>query len=175
MKLGHARPYPRRLNRKQCPACKKRIAIRTDGRLRKHNAADLAVALNNLADWYEQVPGGGTLIFKPELARKVLDGSKTMTRRAGIRTYTVGREYAVQPGRGKFHVGHVTILSSHSERLRQITNRDALAEGFKDVSDFMEGWMRINGVWNPEAPVMAYRLGAVEVRECCAELREVGL
>lgn len=50
-------------------------------------------------------PPGPPVIFRPELARKIIRGEKTMTRRPikpGETTcrYRPGRDYAVQPGRG---------------------------------------------------------------------------
>ena len=40
------------------------------------------------------------MIFKPELLAKVLDGTKTMTRRRLPCRYKVDRWYKAQPGRG---------------------------------------------------------------------------
>ena len=110
------------------------------------------------------------MIFKPELARKVVDGSKTMTRRKLPCHYGVGRWYKVQPGRGKFHVCHVLTGGVRDERLGDITLGDAWAEGFKRVSDFVDYWMQINKVWNPNERVAVISWSGVEVRECCAEL-----
>ena len=110
------------------------------------------------------------MIFKPELARKVVDGSKTMTRRRGDVSYSPERWYKVQPGRGKFHVCHVFVTSVREERLGDITLGDACAEGFQRVSDFIDYWMKLNRTWSPNELVAVIAWSKREVRECCAEL-----
>lgn len=75
------------------------------------------------------------MIFGSELLPKVLDGSKTMTRRpvesGGIACrYAPGRDYAVQPGRGKKAVARIKVTEVRRERWRDITEADAGREGF---------------------------------------------
>jgi uncharacterized protein YhfF len=104
------------------------------------------------------------LIFKPGLVEKILTGKKTMTRRpvkAGenvcLRSarsprapryvpeagqYVVGREYAVQKGRGGHEVARIKITGVRIERLGDITHDDAVAEGFKRTTDFFDYWER---------------------------------
>lgn len=43
--------------------------------------------------------------------------------------WQVGRTYAVQPGRGKKAVGRIRLLEIRQERLQDISEEDALAEG----------------------------------------------
>jgi hypothetical protein len=69
------------------------------------------------------------MIFGPQLLPLVLDGSKTQTRRSSDR-YSVGHTYAVQPGRGKRAVAQIKVLSTRPERLLDISEQDARAEGF---------------------------------------------
>lgn len=70
------------------------------------------------------------MIFGRSLLPLVLDGTKTQTRRRSDR-YRPGRTYAVQPGRGKRAIGRIRVLDVRPERLMDITEDDARAEGFK--------------------------------------------
>lgn len=90
------------------------------------------------------------MIFKPELAQKVLKGEKTQTRRlvrpgevlvyfddkkivlSGEPTRTkwvVGQTYAIQPGRTKAAIGRFKLLDIRRERVQDISEGDAIAEG----------------------------------------------
>lgn len=85
------------------------------------------------------------MIFKPELCAKVLDGSKTVTRRPlnGPCLYQVGKDYAVQPGRGKHAVGRILIEDIDYQALGHICtlgDKEARREGFEHVGEFMAYW-----------------------------------
>lgn len=94
------------------------------------------------------------MLFTPENAKKVLSGQKTQTRRPCQETdqavlvdgkideviavfndihkrrkWKVGNVYAVQPGRGKKAIGHIKLLSIRQERVNEISEEDAKAEG----------------------------------------------
>ena len=95
------------------------------------------------------------MIFSPELAEKVLTARKTVTRRRtnhrngrSIR-YVVGGVYAVQPGRGKRHLGHISVKSVSFEPLGAITSTEAQAEGFGGMLGFITYWMKLHGSYNP--------------------------
>ncbi|MBL8162442.1 MAG: hypothetical protein JNJ61_10690 [Anaerolineae bacterium] len=112
--------------------------------------------------------------FKPELIERILAGEKTQTRRVvkpnerligfmpGTRfancvaimrdqhphsiKWQIGRDYSLQPGRGKIGVGtriRVTDLRL-DEDVRQISEADARAEGFRNREEFLETWIAIN-------------------------------
>lgn len=94
------------------------------------------------------------MIFKPLLLTKVLDGSKTMTRRsASGRTYHIGRDYAVQPGRGKHAVARILVTSRREEFLGDIVYREARREGFQDIDAFHDYWCQLYGDFNPNERV----------------------
>lgn len=89
------------------------------------------------------------MLFKPELATKVLAGEKTQTRRVknlgehlgdiwgggkavfrsdGRVKWLVGRTYVVQTGRGKPGIGRLRLLDIRKELLQDISEEDAKAE-----------------------------------------------
>jgi hypothetical protein len=105
------------------------------------------------------------VIFAPEMLAKVLSGEKTVTRRPnhnGECSYVPGRVYAVQPGRGEKAVAHIEIVDVWQERLADITEADAVREGFRDCQEFFAYWRRLYGgprlfthVWRIEFSLQA--------------------
>ena len=98
------------------------------------------------------------MIFSPELLPKVLDGTKTVTRRrvpldGGDSPYRPGRTYAVQPGRGQRAVARIRILSVRREAFSDITAEEARREGFKDASAMRMWWTQRYGPEGYGAPV----------------------
>jgi len=95
--------------------------------------------------------------FKPELCAKILDGTKTVTRRpidGKTRIYKVGGEYAVCPGRGKHQVARMMVLDMRAESIGDITDGEAVLEGFADREAFVAYWRKLYcGEWDPGLPV----------------------
>lgn len=81
------------------------------------------------------------MIFSSPLFDLVLAGRKTQTRRTLVEgkacRYKVGRTYPVQRTRTSKSSGRILILATHEERLRQITDDDAIAEGFSSRAEFL--------------------------------------
>lgn len=98
------------------------------------------------------------MIFSGDLCQKVLDGTKTVTRRpfkGGIECrYVEGKTYAVQPKRGYASVGRFRVLSVRREALSELTETEAVAEGFANSAEFWATWARLypkrNGGIDPE-------------------------
>jgi uncharacterized protein YhfF len=96
------------------------------------------------------------MIFRPELAKKIRVGSKTMTRRQvkpGEMTcrYEPGKAYAVQPGRGKTATCRITVRDVRQERVGQITLKDAKREGFNTTTEFLDYWQALHAKgWAPQ-------------------------
>ena len=76
------------------------------------------------------------MIFKQVMVDQILAGDKTMTRRPVKDDlpcrYVVGNTYSVQPGRGMKGVARIRVLAVRRERWFEITEEDAMAEGFRD-------------------------------------------
>lgn len=101
------------------------------------------------------------MIFKEELARKIITGDKRATRRRMVPgkprspwyrhrcAYTEGQVFAVNPGRGKSRVAEAKVTKVYSQQLGRMTEKDAKLEGFKSLKHFREVWKEINKVWNP--------------------------
>lgn len=114
------------------------------------------------------------MIFRPDLAAKVMDGEKTVTRRIcsenerspwfkGGCKVVVGKDYAVCPGRGEHSIGRVLVLRVWKERLYlAFTDREARLEGFENARELRRAFASINGelaahthVWRIEFEVFA--------------------
>jgi hypothetical protein len=101
------------------------------------------------------------VIFRPELARLVLSGRKTETRRPvkgdAPARYRVGRTYAVQPGRTKPGIGRIRVTGVRREPLSAIDEEAARREGFPDRRAFFDYWRRLHGRVDPEREVWVIR------------------
>lgn len=118
------------------------------------------------------------MMFRPELAAKVLAGEKTVTRRATSDNpnspwwreacaLRPGRNYAVQPGRGKPGIGRVTVTAVRLARLGRLDDREAAAEGFADAQAFADTFAGLNGGnYDPTLMVWVIRLAPVWTRPC---------
>lgn len=93
------------------------------------------------------------MIFQPELAAKVLDGSKTVTRRKPGK-YRAGRSYSVQvpivdgpgKGRGGKQLARIGVLSVDTTPLHMVgVAGEAQREGFPDLSAFIDYWKGLYG------------------------------
>ena len=82
------------------------------------------------------------MIFKPELAKLVKQGRKTMTRRRVVPgvpcRYEPGKSYAVQPGRGQLSICRLTVTSVREEPWSAISIADARKEGFRTRTEFFD-------------------------------------
>lgn len=93
------------------------------------------------------------MIFRPELAKAILQRKKSQTRRiATAKTcrYRAGKSYAVQPGRGKTAVCRITITDVRLEALGAITLKDARKEGFVTTDEFRDYWASLYGRFDPD-------------------------
>jgi hypothetical protein len=126
--------------------------------------------------------------FQPELARKVMAGEKTVTRRLASdnprspwwreRTwYQPGNVFTVNPGRGKMNIGRARVKSARLIRLGVPGLDEARREGFATMAGFRQAFAAINGryhqdakVWRIEFEVVATASGEVLVDPRDAQL-----
>lgn len=97
------------------------------------------------------------MIFSGGLCEKVLNGSKTQTRRPvklastsaapDVKPcpYKVGQTYAVQPGRGQHALGRILVKKVDRVAVCVISTTDAIAEGFGSGVEFMDRWRAMYG------------------------------
>lgn len=121
------------------------------------------------------------MIFKGELAEKVMAGEKTVTRRL-VNTvnprshwwkdrclYRPGQIATVNPGRGVPNIGRIRILSVEQGVLGWLTDAEARAEGFADAETFERGFSAINGGYDPDLRVYVLRFEVFYDCETCED------
>ncbi len=111
--------------------------------------------------------------FQPHLARLVIAGKKTVTRRiassnprspwnaAGCKL-TIGRDYAICPGRGKPAIGRARVLSVRLIPLGRLSPDEARREGFDSIAAFEAAFTQINGSYDPQVMVWRVQLQRAE-------------
>lgn len=111
--------------------------------------------------------------FQPELAAKVMAGTKTVTRRACSDnprspwwrercSLHVHRDYAVCPGRGKVAIGRVRILTVGRQPLGvRLSQDEARREGFPYPEAFEEIWRAMHGGWDARTLVWRVEFEAI--------------
>jgi len=77
--------------------------------------------------------------FAPELAGKVMDGSKTVSRRRS--SYEPGSLCAIECEGER--LGTLAVTSVREERLGDVTSDDVALEGFDRASDFFNFWWSV--------------------------------
>ena len=84
------------------------------------------------------------MLFKRHLLHKVLDGSKVQTRRCASKMrYRVG---SIQPIKTTYYEkaqGHVQIKRRFEQRLADMTEEEAKAEGYENLEAFRKEWPQI--------------------------------
>jgi hypothetical protein len=96
------------------------------------------------------------MIFKRDLLKKVLKGEKTQTRRTHVLRLTVGRVYGIKTQYYEKTRGHILITARWNQRLGDMTEAEARAEGFSSLGAFRLRWAQINGTYDPNLIVTAY-------------------
>ena len=97
------------------------------------------------------------MIFSEDMLKAVLSGRKTCTTRPFSGKpenwkrppYSIGRSYAIQPGRGKKAVGRIIVTGTQEaawfDKLRAWGDRHAQMEGFDTFKQFEQKWRSLYG------------------------------
>lgn len=96
------------------------------------------------------------MMFKKELLDLVLSGRKTQTRRLHSRLLRVGHIYAIQVSRVESTGYYIKITNVYQQRLGDVSEDEAAKEGFDNLEEFKETWIRISGSWDSEMKVVVY-------------------
>lgn len=88
------------------------------------------------------------LLFKPEHVPLILNGTKTQTRRIWKRKRcNVGSVHLAKTEMlSKEYFAKLTILRVWQEKLGDISETDAIAEGYKNRDDYLNAFFKINKI-----------------------------
>ena len=92
------------------------------------------------------------MMFLPEYVDMIRDGRKTQTRRISRGRYKVGKDYAIQLGKGKKTVDDMRIVidavwTEFQVPRASISAEDAKAEGGHTPDEFEKGFKELNPAW----------------------------
>ena len=104
-------------------------------------------------------------LFKPELLEKILQGQKIQTRRIHAVRLREGHIYGIRCSRFEKSRAHIRILRATQQRLGDITLEEIQKEGFRNIWEFRDAWLKIYLRWNPDEIVTAYEFETVKERE----------
>ena len=95
------------------------------------------------------------MIFSEEHIEKIRNWTKTQTQRVNRGIYQVGKDYAVQPGKGERGIPNLRVVIDEVQREERffgapmpISFEDALAEGGYSPDEFEKLFQQINPKWN---------------------------
>jgi hypothetical protein len=102
------------------------------------------------------------MMFKKDLLEMVLSGRKTQTRRLHKNLLKEKQKYVVKRNWYKNTEYYIQIKKVYPQKLGDVSEEEAIKEGFSGLDKFREAWIRINGSWNPEMVVTVYEFELAE-------------
>lgn len=97
------------------------------------------------------------LPFKSRHINPILTGQKTQTRRVWKgqkRRVKIGSVHLAKTWMfSSKHFAKLLIRNAHKERLGDITEEDALKEGYNSIRDFVQDWKKVNNSHDPDLVV----------------------
>ena len=95
-------------------------------------------------------------MFKKEFLPLILLGRKTQTRRVHSRLLRVGKVYSIQVNRTESTGYYIKIMDRYHQKLGEVSEAEAYKEGFNNLNEFKEAWIKLTGLWNPNQEIVAY-------------------
>ncbi len=107
------------------------------------------------------------MLFKKEHKDMILNGTKTATRRAWKKPMVkVGNIYQAKLQMlSKEYFAKIKVTKLFKQELGEITEGDAIKEGYDCIMDFHEIWVKINGTWHDNQEVYVIEFEVVEDEE----------
>jgi len=96
------------------------------------------------------------MMFQRELLDLVISGKKTQTRRLHKHPLKEKQKYVIKRNWYKNTEHYIQIKKVYPQKLSDVTQEEAIKEGFSGLDEFREAWIRINGSWDPEMFVTVY-------------------
>lgn len=108
------------------------------------------------------------MLFKRHLAAQIRIGAKTRTCRVSRIKYKVGSFQPIQENFKEKAKDHIKITSRYQQRLCDVTEEQARAEGFSNLTAFLEWMVKNQAPFFPWRTVDAYEFFHVK-RGVCVE------
>jgi N4-acetylcytidine amidohydrolase len=97
------------------------------------------------------------MLYKHHLADQIRKGNKTQTRRISKIEYQEGSIQPIQENYKDKAKTHIKINKKYKQKLGDVTEQQAKAEGFQNLTEFKAEWVKITKhPWNPDQLVTAY-------------------
>jgi hypothetical protein len=103
------------------------------------------------------------ILFKKRFIEPILSGEKTQTRRTGKKRWNIGSIHQARLSYYGKPFAHLRILDVRRERVGDISEADARAEGVGSSEEFVRLWPEINGEWDPDLEVWVVEFELAEV------------
>ena len=94
-----------------------------------------------------------TILFKKEYIEKIICGEKTTTRRPKRPNVKPGGLYKIRRDFYNFLPNKIMVVKRYKQRLGDMTEQDAITEGFSSLEEFRCEWNSIYKTWDPEQQV----------------------
>ena len=101
-------------------------------------------------------------MFNKDLLEMVLSGRKTQTRRRHKHLLKEKQKYVVKRNWYKNTEYYIQIKKVYPQKLGDVSEEEAIKEGFSGLDEFRDVWIRINGSWDPEMVVTVYEFELAE-------------
>jgi hypothetical protein len=94
-----------------------------------------------------------TLLWKKAYLPQILNGTKTATRRKTRPIVKVGYTYRIRTGFFDYLEERIRVDRIYTQKLGEMTERDATMEGAESLATFRDEWKTLSGAWKPEEAV----------------------